>query len=100
MKDRRKFDKQFKIDAVRFLESSGKKATDVAVELGIPRDGLSRWKREMREENVRAFPGRGNPRDEELVRLRKELANVRLERDILKKAVAIFSKPGDRYTSL
>jgi transposase len=98
MKGRRKFDKQFKIDAVRFLESSGKRATDVAIELGIPRDALSRWKRELNEENVRAFPGHGNPRDEELIRLRKELADVKLERDILKKAVAIFSKPGDRNT--
>jgi transposase len=98
MKDRRKFDKQFKIDAVRFLETSGKKPTDVAIELGIPRDALSRWKREVNEENVKAFPGHGNPRDEELVRLRKELADVKMERDILKKAVAIFSKPGDRST--
>jgi transposase len=98
MKDRRKFDKQFKIDSVRFLESSGKKPTDVAIELGIPRDALLRWKRELNEENVKAFPGHGNPRDEELARLRKELADVKIERDILKKAVAIFSKPGDRST--
>jgi transposase len=55
-------------------------------------------KRELNEENVRAFPGHGNPRDEELTRLRKELADVKMERDILKKAVAIFSKPGDRNT--
>jgi transposase len=99
MEDRRKFEKQFKIDAVRFLQSSGKKATDVAIELGIPRDALSRWKRELNEENMRAFPGHGNPRDEELAYLKKELADVKMERDILKKAVAIFSKPGDRNTS-
>jgi len=50
----------------------------------------------LQEENLRVFPGQGNPRDEELARLRKELADVTLERDILKKAVAIFSKPEKR----
>ena len=96
MRERRKFDKQFKIDAVQLLESGGKTATEVASNLGIPRDALSRWKRELQEENLRVFPGQGNPRDEELARLRKELADVTLERDILKKAVAIFSKPEKR----
>jgi transposase len=99
MRERRKFDKQFKIDAVRLLESSGKTATEIASNLGIPRDALSRWKHEMQKENLRVFPGQGNPRDEELARLRKELADVTMERDILKKAVAIFSKPERRNTN-
>ncbi len=89
---KRKFDKQFKIDAVNLLETSGKTATAVAADLGIPRDALSRWKREIREENKLAFPGHGNPRDEEMVRLRKENADLKMERNILKKALAIFSK--------
>jgi transposase len=42
---------------------------------------------------VRAFPGNGKPRDAELAELRKEVKNLREERDILRKAVAIFSKP-------
>lgn len=100
MKARRKFDKQFKIDAVRFLESSGKTATEVASELGIRGDALSRWKRELKEENLRPFPGQGNPRDEELVSLRKECAELKLERDILKKALAIFSKTDNKNTGL
>jgi len=99
MKERRKFDKQFKIDAVNLLESSGKTATEVAADLGIRQDALSRWKREIHEENKRAFPGRGNARDEEFIRLRKELADVKMERDILKKALAIFSKPENRNTN-
>lgn len=99
MRERRKFDKQFKIDAVRLLENSGKTATEIASNLGIPRDALSRWKREVQEENLRVFPGHGNPRDEEVARLRKELADVTMERDILKKAVAIFSKPEKRNTN-
>jgi transposase len=93
MNTRRKFDKQFKIDAVNLLESSDKTATAVAEDLGIPRDALCRWRRELQDETRKAFTGHGNARDEELVRLRKEVANLKMERDILKKAMAIFSQP-------
>ena len=99
MRQRRRFDKQFKIDAVNLLETSGKTATAVAADLGIPRDVLSRWKREAMANNDRAFPGHGNPRDEEMARLRKENADLKMERDILKKALAIFSKPESRNTN-
>jgi transposase len=99
MKQRRRFDKQFKIDAVNLLETSGKTATEVAADLGIRRDALSRWKREIREENKKAFPGHGNPRDEEVARLRKENADLKIEREILKKALAIFSKTENRNTN-
>lgn len=98
MSRRRKFDKQFKIDAVRLLESSGKTATEIAEDLGIRQDALSRWKREFNQENQEAFPGNGNPRDEEVARLKKEIAEVTLERDILKKALGIFSKTENRHT--
>jgi transposase-like protein len=92
MKQRRKFDKQFKIDAVKLLENSDKTATAVAADLGIPRDALCRWRRELNEESREAFTGSGNPRDEEMARLRKDNAELKMERDILKKAMAIFSK--------
>ena len=59
----------------------------------IALSGWYDWKRELQDGNLRAFPGHGNPRDEELYRLRKELAEITEERDILRKAVAIFSKP-------
>jgi transposase len=93
MEQRRKFDKQFKIDAVNLLENSNKTATAVAADLGIPRDALCRWRRELNEESKKAFPGHGNPRDEEIARLKKENAELKMERDILKKAMAIFSVP-------
>lgn len=99
MNTRRKYDRQFKVDAVRLLETSGRTAKAVALDLGIKADMLSRWKRELKEDNLRAFPGQGNPRDEELARLRKENAEIKLERDILKKALAIFSKSENRNTS-
>ncbi len=92
MTHRRKFDKQFKIDAVNLLESSGKTATAIAEDLGIPKDALCRWRRELKEESKIAFTGQGNPRDEEIARMKKEIAELKMERDILKKAMAISLK--------
>ena len=93
MSNRRTYDRQFKIDAVRLLRESGKTATEIADNLGIKRDLLSRWKKEIADETKKAFTGKGNPRDEEVVRLKKEITDLRMERDILKKAMAIFSQP-------
>ena len=93
MSNRRTYDRQFKIDAVRLLKESGKTATEIADNLGIKRDLLSRWKKEIADETKKAFTGKGNPRDEEMARLKKEIADIRMERDILKKAMAIFSQP-------
>lgn len=90
---RRKYTREFKIDAVHLLESSSKSGREIEKDLGIGSGMIYRWKKEFGEQNIRAFPGNGNPRDEELYRLRKELAEITEERDILRKAVAIFSKP-------
>jgi transposase len=89
MSTRRKYDKQFKIDAVNLLNTTNKNASEVARDLGIRPDMISRWKREFEQENIQAFTGQGNPRDEELAKLRKEVADLKMERDILKKAMAI-----------
>ena len=51
-----------------------------------------RWRRQLETEGVRAFRGNGNSRDEQLARLRKEVRELREERDILRKAAAIFSR--------
>lgn len=90
---RKRYTKEFKIDAVRLYENSNMSYRQVEEELGIGRGNLHRWQREMNEENIRASPGKGNPRDEEVARLKKENAILREERDILRKAVAIFSVP-------
>ena len=100
MRTRRKYDRQFKIEAVEYLNSSGKTATKVAADLGIRRDLISRWKKELSEENIISFPGKGNPRDVELAHLKKENASLKIEREILKKALAIFSKPENRNINL
>lgn len=89
---RRSYTEEFKIEAVKLLSESEESAAQIARELGIPQTNLSRWKREMEEDPEGAFPGKGNARDEELARLRRENAKLKKERDILKKAVGIFSQ--------
>lgn len=89
---RRKYTKDFKLECVQYLLKSDKTNTAIAAELGIKQDVLSRWKREYEKSSDKAFPGNGNPVEAELFQLRKELASVKEERDILKKALAIFSK--------
>jgi len=88
----RKYDKEFKKNAVNLVIDGGRSVPDVAKSLGIHENLLYRWKAKYLKDKDKAFPGKGNPRDEELARLRKEKANAELERDILKKALAVFSK--------
>jgi len=95
-KSRRYFDQQFKVDAVRLLAESGKPASEVARNLGINRNQLDRWKRQLqgKKSPQAAFPGNGISGGEkkELEELRRELARVKEEREILKKAMAVFSR--------
>jgi transposase-like protein len=94
MGERREYTKAFKESAVELVTSSGRKLKDVAGELGISPENLRRWRQEAREASAgpkQAFPGRGNPRDEEVARLRKENADLRETNEILKKAAAIFA---------
>ena len=91
---RRKFTREFKESAIELYQSSGRTAKEIAEELGFERSNLGRWMREKEEEankGLKAFPGQGNPRDEELARLRKENADLRESNEILKKAMAIFT---------
>ena len=81
---RRKYDREFKAEAVRLVIVEGRPVAVVARNLGIHENLLHKWKRQYEEDPQYAFPGKG--------RLRKELADVKEERDILKKALAIFSK--------
>lgn len=95
-KQRRTFERQFKIDAVSLVVHGGRSIAEVARDLGIDANTLHRWKREFTKEEQEAFPGKGRlaPQEEELRRLRRELEQVKEDRDILKKAVAFFSKHG------
>ena len=92
--ERRKFDKVFKEEAVRLILQEGRRVKDVASNLGVNPAMLSRWKRAYENNGKEAFPGKGHlrPQDEEMRQLRRQLSDVTMERDILKKAVAIFSQ--------
>jgi transposase len=91
---RRSYGTEFKRDAVKLVIDRGRNAREVARGLGINENVLYRWIKQYREDPENAFPGNGNlkPEDAELRRLRRELEDVKEERDILKKAVGIFSK--------
>ena len=96
MAERRKFDKQFKLDALRLLARGDKPLHVLARDLGIHPNLLYKWREQFKADSKDAFPGKGKlkPEDEELRRLRRELETVTAERDILKKALAMFSREG------
>lgn len=100
-----RYDDQFKVDAVRHLVECGKTIKSVAEELGVERSNLGRWKREQlarMDHQVGGVGGEGMKPSEleaELRRLRLELADVREQRDILKKALSVFAEAPRRGMS-
>lgn len=88
---RRVYDKEFKLNAIRLSEESRMKARDLEKELGVGAGCISHWKKEFRENPDISFPGQGNPKDKEIYELKKKIMDLELEKEILKKAIAIFS---------
>ena len=93
-KIRKKYTREFKMEAVRLLGTSGKSAAQLERELGIGHGNLWRWKQQFAADGEDAFPGHGRltPEAEQLRKLERENEILRQERDILKKAIAIFSE--------
>jgi len=93
VRKRRRFSQEFKIEAVRMVVEQGRDLYDVCKDLEIRPDMLRKWIKKFENDGMDAFPGSGRlkPEDEENRRLRRENERLRMERDILKKAVAIFS---------
>jgi len=93
---KRQFTQEFKKEAVEYSLSSEKSVEEVARDLGISPHNLTRWRKEYRKRGELAFPGHGKenltPQEEKLRKLQKELTDTQIERDILKKALAIFTK--------
>jgi transposase len=85
---------EFKREAVRLAQTSGKPIAQVARELGISDTSIHQWRKELAENGSDAFPGKGHQTqlEEENRRLKRELEIAKQERDILKKAVGIFSR--------
>ena len=89
-KGRRRFDEQFKREAVRFLEETGRSVSEVAAELKVGQQALSRWRQQYGTGTREVL----SPSEAaELRRLRRENAILRQERDFLKKATAYFANP-------
>jgi len=93
-KKRKRYTREFKLQAVELTLQEGATVSQVAEELGINAVMLSRWRRELVADPEEAFPGSGRLKETEaeLSRLRKELAEAKLESEILKKALAVFSR--------
>jgi len=93
MSKRKIYSKQFKIDAVKLITEQGYKISEAARNLGVNDNVLRRWKAQFEVDSEQSFPGKGHmtPEKAELHRLRKENQQLRMEREILKKATAFFA---------
>ena len=91
---RRKFSREFKIEAVRLVTDRGVTVAQTARDLDVAQSVLRRWIRELTATPTAAFPGNGQIRADlaEIAALKKEVARLRAERDILKKAAAFFAR--------
>ena len=96
VQQRRQYDPEFKRNAVLLTEEPDRSVRDVAENLGIAVDLLYQWRRQFRDKGKIAFPGQGNlaltPDQKRIRELEKKLKDTEMEREILKKAMAIFSK--------
>jgi transposase len=91
---RRKFSREFKREAVSLVRDRGVSAAQAARDLDLHENVLRKWVKELGNDPQQAFPGHGQVKPEqlEIERLRKEVARLKAERDILKKAAAFFAK--------
>jgi transposase len=93
-KQQKVYTREFKMEAVQLVKSSGKPMSQIARELGVSDSALYHWSKQLAEQGEQAFSGTGHQstQEEELRRLKRELEITRQERDILKKVVSIFSR--------
>ena len=91
---RRTFTREFKLEAVKLVTDRGMTKSQAARDLGIHVNVLRKWIEDLESDAKQAFPGRGKQRadDAEIAKLKRELADAKAERDILKKAIAYFAK--------
>lgn len=91
---RRRFGREFKIEAVRLIKERGVSVAQAARDLDVHENVLRKWVRDLAADPVQAFPGHGQMKPEqlEIEKLRREVAKLKAERDILKKAAAYFAR--------
>ena len=100
--ERKQYTAEFKREAVRLMAQNDLSAAEVARGLGLNPNLLSKWKRQLEagqqaqvagRSSYVAFPGQGHAHEAEVARLQRENAALRMERDVLKKAIGIFVEP-------
>lgn len=93
---RRRYTREFKLEAVRMSQEPGVAQTELAKELGIRSGLLYRWRRELQSDSEQAFPGNGSlkERDREMEQLRKQVTRLKAENAFLKKVSEYFVKDG------
>ena len=94
MGTRRQFSREFKLEAVRLVKERGVSVAQVGRDLDVHENVLRKWIRDWVADPQHTFPGPGvmKPEQAEIARLRKEVATLKMERDILKKAAAYFAR--------
>ena len=95
MAKRKTFSREFKLEAIRLMESGDKKSSDLARELGVPRNRLYKWREQLQaKDGAAAFPGSGRraPEAAGFAALKRENERLREENDILKKAAQYFAR--------
>ena len=92
--ERRKFTREFKLEAVRLIKDRGVSYAQAAEDLGVHPTQLRDWVKKLADDPQHAFPGNGQmkPEQQEIARLKREVIKLKAERDILKKAAAYFAK--------
>jgi transposase len=98
MSKRKRYSPEYKREIVDLVRRSKLSCRQIALEVGVNPNMLTRWVREADGSGGKAFPGGGTPRDEEVARLKRELSRVTKERDFLKDAAAYFAKQSPNGT--
>ena len=92
MSKRRKFSAEFKREAVELTGTQSVTVSQVARDIGVNANQLTRWRRELIQAKGKVFTGAGVPRDQEIATLKRDLVRVKKERDFLRDAAAFFAK--------
>jgi transposase len=92
--ERRQYTREFKLEAVRLIRERGVSYAQASADLGVHPTQLRDWVKKLADDPQQAFPGHGQmkPEQQEIARLKREVAKLKAERDILKKAAAYFAK--------